>query len=234
MDNSIQELHQEGTRLFDEGKYSEAEPLLKEVIMKNPNYADVLNKLGVIHHLRGELELAREYFEKAVVLNPKYTEASLNLAVTYNEMGKFDKGQEIFSLAKEGARHTTSSMEPYAAGKLANEHLKLGNIYLDMAMYDEAVEEFRKAIKLHPNLPDVHTKMGIALRSLGNIEEAIVHFNTTKEINKDYGPAWVQLGLTYYMKGLTGLAFEEWETAFEQNPNLKQAETYLKLLKRDS
>jgi hypothetical protein len=43
----------------------------------------------------------------------------------------------------------------------------------------------------------------------------------------------VQLGLSYYMEGLTGLAFEEWEKALSQNPNLKEAENYLRLLKKE-
>lgn len=234
MNPRLQELHQEGTKLFEEGKYREAEPLLRQVVMQNPNYADVLNKLGVIHHLRGELKQAKEYFRKAITLNPKYTEASLNLAVTYNDLGEFDKAQEVFSLAAQIASPTPSSIDPFAAGKLANEHYKIGNIYFDLGLYGEAVEEYRKALKLYPKLPDVHTKLGIALRNMGNIEEAIVHFNTAKQINPDYGSAWVQLGLTYYMAGLAGLALEEWENALAHNPDLKQAETYMKLLKKDS
>jgi tetratricopeptide (TPR) repeat protein len=79
----------------------------------------------------------------------------------------------------------------------------------------------------------VHTKLGIALRNRGQTEEAIVHFVKAKVINPNYGLAWVQLGLSYYMAGLTGLAFEEWEKALEFNPNLKEAETYLKLLKKE-
>jgi tetratricopeptide (TPR) repeat protein len=99
-------------------------------------------------------------------------------------------------------------------------------------MNDEAAEEYRKAIKLYPRLPDVHTKLGIALRNKGLIEDAIVNFVKAKEINPSYGPAWIQLGLTYYMKGLPGLAMEEWETVLKQNPNLKEAEAYLGLLKQ--
>ena len=54
-----------------------------------------------------------------------------------------------------------------------------------------------------------------------------------KLINPNYGPAWVQLGLSYYMAGHTGLAFEEWEKALQFNPDLKEAKTYMKLLKKE-
>ena len=68
---------------------------------------------------------------------------------------------------------------------------------------------------------------------MGLLEEAIRNFMKAKEINPAYGPAWVQLGVSYYMKGLTGLAVEEWEKALEQNPSLKEAEAYLGLLKKE-
>jgi tetratricopeptide (TPR) repeat protein len=73
----------------------------------------------------------------------------------------------------------------------------------------------------------------MALRNKGLIEDAIVHFTKAKEINPQYGPAWTQLGLSYYMKGLAGLAFEEWEKALKQNPDLKEARAYLSLLKKE-
>jgi len=45
---SSAEIYELGKKLFEEGKYSEAEPLLLEVIRANPRYADVQNKLGII------------------------------------------------------------------------------------------------------------------------------------------------------------------------------------------
>jgi tetratricopeptide (TPR) repeat protein len=65
------------------------------------------------------------------------------------------------------------------------------------------------------------------------MEEAIVHFVKAKVINPNYGPAWIQLGICYYMEGLNGLAFEEWQKALDYNPHLKEAENYLKLLKKE-
>lgn len=233
MDEDLQELYELGKKLFEEGKYSEAEPVLREVIRRSPRYADVHNKLGVICNLNGDLKGAAGHFEKALELNPRYTEASLNLAVTYNELGEFKKAQEVFTVAAQIAHPDPNMIDPFIAGKLANEHYRVGNMYLEFNMNDEAIEEYRKAIGLHPKLADVHTKLGIALRNKGKTEEAIVHFVKAKVINPGYGPAWVQLGLSYYMEGLTGLAFEEWQKALECNPNLKEAENYLKLLKKE-
>ena len=233
MEDHTEELYREANQLFDEGRYSEAEPLLREVISLNPGYADVLNKLGFISHLKGEYEEAIEYFEKALQLNPRYTEASLNLAITYNQVGEFKKAQEVFAMAAQFANPEPGSLDPYVAGKLANEQFRIGNIYLDYGRNQEAIEEYRKALKLSPTFPDVHTKLGIALRNIGEYEEAIMHFNSAKELNPSYGPAWVQLGITYFMKGLSGLAVEEWEEALRINPNLKDARYYLEIIKRE-
>lgn len=233
MNSTLQELYELGKKLFDEGKLGEAEPILKEVITLNPRYADVHNKLGIIANLHGDLRKAAEYFEKALELNPRYTEASLNLAVTYNDIGEYKKAQEVFSMAAQIAHPDPNTMDPFIAGKLANEHFKLGNMYLEFNMNDEAITEYQKAVKLHPKLPDIQTKLGIALRNKGLLEEAIVHFVKAKMINPKYGPAWVQLGLSYYMRGLSGLAFEEWQEALRNIPDLKEAENYLKLLKKE-
>jgi tetratricopeptide (TPR) repeat protein len=233
MNQELYELYQMGNELFEAGKYTEAEPVLRDVVRMNPNYADVLNKLGIIAHLNSRLREASEYFERAVAINPMYTEASLNLAITYNEMGEFGKAQEVFSLAAQIAHPTPSSLDPFAARKLANEHYKIGNIYLEFGMYDDAIEEYEKAAKLHPRAADVLTKLGVALRSKGEYETAVIHFVKAKEINPDYGQAWVQLGLTYYMKGMIGLALEEWENALKYNPKLDDAKTYLTLLRKE-
>ncbi|HYA31836.1 MAG TPA: tetratricopeptide repeat protein [Thermodesulfovibrionales bacterium] len=233
MNQEIYELYQMGNELFEAGKYMEAEPVLKSVIRMNPHYADVLNKLGIIAHLNSRLKEAAEYFERAIEVNPMYTEASLNLAITYNEMGEFRKAQEVFSLAAQIAHPTPSSLDPFAARKLANEHYKIGNIYLEFGLYDDAIEEYGKAVKLHPGAADVLTKLGIALRSKGQYEDAVIYFMKAKDINPDYGQAWVNLGLTYYMKGMIGLALEEWESALKYNPKLEEAKTYLTLLKKE-
>ncbi|HTR44245.1 MAG TPA: tetratricopeptide repeat protein [Thermodesulfovibrionales bacterium] len=233
MKTTLDELYHMGKELFQAGKYSEAEPVLKDVVRMNERYADVWNMLGIVAHLDGRIREACESFERALHLNPLYTEVSLNLAIAYNDLGEFKKAQDVFSMAAQIARPTPTSLDPFAAGKLANEHFKLGNMYLELNLHDDAVDEYAKALRLHPDAADIRTKLGIALRSKGDHEEAVVQFTKAKEINPSYGQAWVQLGLTYYMKGMIGLALQEWERALACNPNLKEAETYLKLFRKE-
>jgi tetratricopeptide (TPR) repeat protein len=231
MSQLFNELRKQAGDLFDEGKYSEAEPILRNILEARPDYPDVLNKLGVISYLKGDIENATGFFERAVKLNPNYTEASLNLAIAFNEKNEFKKAWEVFSRAAQIAAPAPAALDPYAAGKLANEHYKLGNMYMDLGLADESIEEYKKALRLHDGLADVRTRLGIALRGKGLLDDAVAQFSMAKESNPRYGQAWVQLGLTYYIQGFPGLAVEEWEEALRKMPHLKEAGTYLKLIK---
>src|SRR5262249_5162664 len=54
----------------------------------------------------------------------------------------------------------------------ATEHVQMGNQLLAQNKVTEAVEEYRKAVKLNPDDEDTHYNLGLALAKLGQIEEA--------------------------------------------------------------
>jgi tetratricopeptide (TPR) repeat protein len=234
MKEELRELYERGRALFEEGKYGEAEDPLLEVAKNNPEFADVQNKLGLIFHDKGEPKKAADYFASAIRENPRYTEAYLNLIITYNDMGETDKANGVYDRMMQVTRLVSnkSVLDPFAAGKLANEHFRLGKIYMDFGRPDDAIDEFKKAVKLRPGLPDIHTKLGVALREKKYFNEAVTELTIAKNANPNYGPARVELGLTYYMQGLTGLAFEEWEEAIEKRPDLREAKIFLGLFKK--
>ena len=103
MEQLTNELHERATQLFEEGKYSEAEPLLRNIISANPGYADVHNKLGMIFHLKGDFQTGCSIFKRALDINPNYTEASLNLVIAYTDMGEFKKARQVLPCRPEGA-----------------------------------------------------------------------------------------------------------------------------------
>lgn len=231
-DKDIEELYIKGREAYDRGDWNEADACLSEVIKARP-YADIYNKLGQICYSKGELGKAAVNFRKALEQNPSYTEVSLNLAVTLNDMGKYDEAAEIFSNAAKLAHSGPFALDPFIKGKLANEHSKIGDIYFDLALFGEAVEEYKKALNLRPTFVDIITKIGIAYREKGMYNESIREFMRAKEINPHYIPARINLGITYYVKGFLDLAVGEWNDALEVNPDSSDAKMYLKFVQKE-
>ncbi len=242
MTQKLDDLYKQGMEAFDKGEYEKAENFFHQILVQNPRFADIQNKLGIIFNQTNRLKLAAEAFEKAIAINPGYTEASLNLAITYSDLGKYEESRQVFERAsrfkereeKGEAVTTASGIDPFVRGKLADEHLRLGNMYYDLRLLDEAIEEYQKALRLSPNFSDIITHLGIALRDKGKYDEAIKEFNRAKECNPKYIPARLHLGITYYSQGFYGLAEEEWREALVFDPDNAAVKTYLNFVKPQS
>jgi len=234
MNSEFEVSHYQAMTLFQEGRYDEAERVFLQLLTHRPQgFADIYNKLGFIYQWRGELQKAADFFQKALNLNPKYTEAALNLAVTYNDMGLYDEAVETFNRAASVVKAQPKSLDPYIRGRLANEHARLGDLYYALGLYEEALDEYRKALTLRPNLVDIMTKIGITLRDQGALDEAIRILMRVKEVHPRYSQAFIHLGITYYMKGFVDLARSEWEALKELDPNSHGANIYLALAKKE-
>ena len=64
-----------------------------------------------------------------------------------------------------------------------DELIKMGKKQLEDRQYDDALNLFQKAILLNQNDPDLWNLKGIALRSIGQYNEAIECFNKSLEID---------------------------------------------------
>lgn len=233
MVSKLDELYKNGTEAFERGDYDNAERFFQQILLTRPSFADIQNKMGIIYNQTDRLHLAVKAFEKALELNPGYTEASLNLAITYSDMGMYEKSREVFEKASRfsESRSSEPALDPFVRGKLADEHLRVGRIYYELRMLDQAIDEYEKALRLSPNFADIITQLGIALRDKGSFDEAIVQFNRAKETNPHYIPARLHLGVTYYSQGFYGLAEEEWREALLFDPDNSAVKTYLNFVK---
>jgi tetratricopeptide (TPR) repeat protein len=218
-------------KLYEKENFAEAEKLLERLSTEAPFFADVFNKLGVIYHQRGAFGRAAKVFEKALELNPRYTEAALNLAVTYNNLGRYEKASAAFQNAARFTQTGTGALDPFIRGKLANQHADLADIYFDLGLLAEAIEEYRKAVNLGPRFADLRTRLAVALREHGDFESALVEFQEALKVNPKYVPAYLHLGVTYYMRGLIDRAVRVWKTALKASPNDKSVQVYLEFIK---
>ncbi len=215
------------------GVVLEEKSLQKKVESVPGGYADVHNTLGLLHHQKGDLSRAADCFRKALHLNPHYTEAALNLTITLNDLGAYDEARQVISKAALTVWADPKEIDPFVRKKMANEHAKLGDQYVELSLWSEGVEQYRKALNLCPDLVDIMTKLGVTLRSQNEYDEAIDQLSHTERIYPHYIPVKIQLGLTYYMKGFFGLAFAKWEEANSADPAGKAASVYLALAQKE-
>jgi tetratricopeptide (TPR) repeat protein len=145
------------------------------------------------------------------------------LAVLYS-VGTIDRNviwKESFVLFQDAVRKSPDSAYP---------HIFLGQaLYTDKGDLDRAIEEYQIGLKLKPDNPDAHNKLGIVYLKKGWIEKAIEHQLAALKLNPDFAVAHNNLGLAYFEKGATDKAIEHYKMALEPNPKFVEAHNNLGL-----
>ena len=229
MDES-RKLFQEGKQYFVNQEYELALPILQKLVEKENGFADVHNMLGVIAHNHGQFSDAIHQFEKALHINPKYTEAMMNLAVLYNDLGQYKKSRVLFEKVKAKSKAGgKGKMDPNVRDKLANQHNMVGDMYKGIGFYQEAIEEYDKALKLAPHFYDIRLKHAICLRDSGNYAQALKELSNIVKENAKFLSARIERGVTLYATGKHKEAIEEWKKISKEYPHYEKAQMYLKL-----
>jgi len=120
----------------------------------------------------------------------------------------------------------------------AYRHKSIGDSLYSQGRFSEAEEEFRKAIELNLNLPEIHYKLGFSLDMENRHAEAEAEFREAIRINSDYADAYYLLGLALISQGQNGEAKAELKKAselYERQGDKEKAEdirNYIKSLER--
>ena len=102
----------------------------------------------------------------------------------------------------------------------AKAHYNLGNIYLRISKYDEAIKYYEKSIELDPYDSKVYYYMGYAYYYKGNYDEAIRYYKKCIEIdpfNAKVGYCYFNIGLVYERKNNDDEAIKYCKKAIETN-----------------
>ena len=57
-------------------------------------------------------------------------------------------------------------------------HLRLSGIYLDTGRHEEALQELKRTLELHPPEPKILFLLGVSYLRLNNLKKAVEAFNT--------------------------------------------------------
>ncbi len=226
----VESLIAQGREHYNAGEFEQAEPFLAEAASVRPSFPDLYNMLGVVYHSQGRFQDAEEAFENALRLNPRYTEAALNLSVTYNDRGKYDRAREVYTRAVSASVGQPNALDRFARGKLANMHADLAASNAGLAMFDESVREYSKALDLCPEFADLRVRLGNVYRDMGVHHAAIAEFEHAKRLRPDFIPARIHLGVTLFSLGRKDAALVEWQHVLTVDPDNKSAKLYIRMV----
>jgi len=225
------------TRLVNGKSYGCSVRLLRDnasaertLTQAGPLNAEGCLELGIAHAEAGRSQEAIEAFKQAIKLKPDYVEAHAGLGLAYSKIGDKGSALEEYKILKtldaEMANELLKEIETTdkKLGQLdAEGYLDLGVAHGEAGRYQEAIEAFKQAIKLKPDLAEAHYNLGLAYANLGRWKEVIETCKQAIKLKPDYAEAHNNLGVAYDELGRNQEAIEAYKQAIKLEPDLAKA-----------
>ena len=183
--------------------------LAEEMNPENPYYNNSL----AYAYVKAELyDDAIEYYQRAIKINPDAEWTS----IVCHALGA------IYAEVKENYEAAEAT---FNAGMVLDPNnidiqLSLGDLFMSQNDLDKAIKTYCDAIAVDPLNYLTYAKTGLALWEKDYLEEAIVAFHKSIELNPDFEIAQNNLGVVY-LDGIGDpkLSLDYFKTAIELNPN---------------
>ena len=204
-----------GAALAHAGLYEEAVAEYKEALKLQPDNPPVRLNLALAYYKAAEISPAAAELERVLAGQPANRQAILLLADCDLRLGENKKVIEL--LAPLEAQSAGDQAFDYLLGTAlirdnqadrgqllvdrilrngdsAEARLMMGETKMSVQDLRGALDDFEKAVKLNPQLPDVYSYYGMALAATGDTPAAAVAFRKELESNPNDYTSNVQLG----------------------------------------
>ena len=190
--------------------YRNEETLWQDNFSKNPDAWQGHNRIGQVFFDQGKFAEAAQHFKRATELKPELPDNYNSLGLAYCRLERFDEGiveyRKALQLKEEKSSTAKSADVATMRTNLANALTLTANNLIDSAQarsgesaiiaaeadrkaamerYNEAVNQYEKALELEPQHPAIHRNLGLVLIRLGRYDEAIVHLQTVLRLVPD-------------------------------------------------
>jgi tetratricopeptide (TPR) repeat protein len=102
-------------------------------------------------------------------------------------------------------------------------HNHLGAAFYKQGRTDEAIRQYREALRLNPAFAQAHNNLGAALEKEGQTDEAIRHYQEALRLKADYAEAHNNLGIVFFQQNRTDDAIPQFKEAVGLKPDLAEA-----------
>ncbi len=210
----------QANRLFQLGKWEEAEQAYTQAVRRNPRDAKARAGLAIVQAELYKLGAAEENAKKVLQANPKDPYAHIALGIAYrnrtasSDMTWRSQREQLLEQAvnefQTALRHDPGNPDAYN---------QLGEVYRMQGRLQEADEAFSKAIELDPKFSEALANKGTVLRDQGKLNEAVDHYRRAINLNSKNYKAHYFLGEALIDKGDYHKAYNSLNTALYQNRN---------------
>ena len=200
-----------GSLLRAQGDQDGALVCFKAAVDASPNSAELLDAYGVTLRNQERLGAAENAFRQALKIHPGYTQALRNLCHLLEVHGRFaeaeagllrcaeidnESPESLYEIGRnlvqqkkedealEWLRRAIKAQPDYAAA-----HITLSAALNATEDPLAAMEEIKASIKVLPNIPHLHTNLGIVNLSLSRADDAIACFRKALEIAPNFSHA---------------------------------------------
>jgi len=227
--SDIRELLETAREHFREGNYRVAENLLQQLLVGNIKNPEIYHMMATIYYDQGKFNKAIKTFRRALEIEPGFTDASVGLSIILNDLGRYDEGKKVFVDAQQALAKKSNEPDAYSQEKLATKHDELGELYFQYKRYDEALEQYNRAMNLSTRKAELKMKAIECYVKKGDDSRAIKELRNVVAEFPQFIPARLKLGLLFFNARKTMEAVEQWESVLMRDPEHPLALRYLQM-----
>lgn len=148
-DATVSELEQRGDELRMQKLYLDAIDYYRAGLIKEPNAARLLNKIGIAELMMQRYREAKNTFEHAIKADRKFADAYNNLGVVFYEERKYGPAVKQYRRA--------IAVDANSASFYSN----LGAALFSKRQFDPAVQAYQKAMEIDPDVFERTSRGGV-------------------------------------------------------------------------
>jgi len=195
----------------DDGQYSHAIEEFRKSLALNPGAANVYANLGAAYALQGFYQKGIDAYEKALKLRPKKAKFYNGLGNLYYQALKEYKSSS--KLNREGANDKN-----------------LFAVHGVQGLYQKSLNNYKKALQLDYNDPEVHNNLGDLYYLEQLYPSALEEYKRAVKLNPYYADAYNNLGLVYLKEKNHDEAQKAFAMTLELEPDFAEAYNNLALV----
>ena len=207
----LQQLFDQGLRLFHAGTLDRAAAAFRAVLALAPHQPEALLLLGVTELRRREAEAAAGHLADAITVRPDGADAYANLGIALRACARPERAAVSY---RRALRLAPARPEIW---------FNLGNVLRELGRGEPALACYTAALRLRPDDAEAFYHRGNLLRDRGNLADAIRSYSRTLRLRPDHSEAHVNLCSALRAEGRLDPAIAGYRDLLRLRPDYPEA-----------